>query len=129
MKPLPHDAHAERVFLAGILAEPDANAAAFTLVAVADLYGFAHRLVYAAALELWSSYLEVSVADVYRRLWMRGQIRDLGLSPAVYLWELFLEDPAGEWCLHAAHRVLSLSMDRAAIVWHRERLGELLRVV
>ncbi len=129
MKPLPHDERAERVFLAGLMADPDVNATAFTLVAVTDLYGFAHRIVYAAAHELWSSYLEVSVADVYRRVWMRGQLADLGCEPGWWLWELFLEDPAGEWCLHAAHRVLSLSLDRAAICWHRERLGELLRVV
>ncbi len=125
MKPLPHDPHAERVFLSGLLREADANAVAFTLVAADDIYVWRHRLVYGAALELFNSFRPVTVADVYRRLWQRGQLRDLGHDAAVWLWVLHETDPSGADCLAAADRVLALSLTRRALVRQRERLRDL----
>jgi len=127
MKPLPHDSFAERIFLSGILREPELNVLAFTRVAVADLYCHPHRLVYGAAMELWGAFCTVTVADVYRRLWLRGQIADLGHMPAVWLWDLHEADPSGYDCLAAAETVLHLSRWRRALVAQRALLGELER--
>jgi replicative DNA helicase len=107
--------------------EADANALAFTRVAVADLYCYPHRLVYGAALELWGAFCAVTPADVYRRLWMRGQLVDLGHDAASWLWDVYETDPTGFDCLAAAETVLSLSLRRQAIVRQRELLGQLER--
>lgn len=125
MKPLPHNVHAERVLLSGLLREPELNEEAFTTVTVADLYVYSHRLVFGSAFDLWSAFRPVELAEIYYRLRLTGHLGELGLEPAVWLWDLFETDPTGADCLHAAHVVLELSVRRRAITRQRERLADL----
>lgn len=125
MKPLPHNEHAERVMLAGLLREPLANASVFDLVSAADLYVYAHQLVYAACRELFFALEDVTPANVYAALRVKRQLDELPTPrPAVYLWELHECDPTGASCRHAAEQVMVLSLRRQVIGRAREMAAQ-----
>lgn len=123
MTPLPHDAHAERVVLSGLLREPSLNAAVFGVLAAGDFYLFAHALVFDAALSLWAAFEAGGPAGVYAELRARGQLAELGGRPGLWLAETYEVDPTGFDCRAAAERVRVLSLRRRLIRAARERLA------
>jgi replicative DNA helicase len=128
--PLPHDARAERIALAGLLREPHLNRRAFAVLRPADFYEYPHRILYAVVYDLWVDFArEVSLAAVYAELRARGQLAELGHNPALHLADVWDADPTGWDCLRAARRVRRLARRVRRIVAARETLGRLLKAV
>lgn len=116
VRPLPHDDHAERVVLSGILREPHPNRRAFGELGVDDFYAYAHRLVYDAALSLWQAFEPVGLVEVYEELRRRGVLADLGPNPAAWLADVYETDPTGFDCLHAAAELKRYSLRRSVVL-------------
>jgi replicative DNA helicase len=121
---LSHDEDAERVVLAGLVREPELNAAAFGLLAD-DFYAYPHRLVFAAAADLWTRLEPVGLCEVYAELRATRQLADLGPRPAAWLAELIEADPTGAYCLRAAEWVRVLALRRAVLGRCRETVARL----
>lgn len=122
----PHDERSERVLLAGLFRDPALVGAACERhgVAESDLFFYSHRVVWRAVWTLINAGVEPTLATVYQMLLIDGTAKELDRdNPALWLAELYDEDPTGAWCDWAARVVLRDSARRASIY----RANEMLR--
>jgi replicative DNA helicase len=143
----PHNEDAERRLLAGLLREPLLVTEACIRHGVKEehLYFHPHRLVWGAAWSLIHSGGVPDLVGVWQTLVCRGQQRELDpRAPALWLADLYDEDPTGAWCdwscelireaatrrdlIHRANEVLRDAYDRVREPeFYRRQLASLAR--
>jgi replicative DNA helicase len=97
---LPHNRRAERIVLAALMREPQlaTEACIHHGVTEADLYWYAHRLVWSAAWGLVESGAVPDLVGVWQVLVCRRQTREQDPeTPALWLADLYDADPTGAW--------------------------------
>lgn len=116
------DTGAERVVLCGAVKAPEDNLPALLAMGVCEsaFSDYAHRLVWSACVDLWGRWAEVSPLSVWWHLTKTGGLADLAGDhkpwkyAALWLAELWDEDPTGAWAVPAAGDVLRLAARRGA---------------
>ena len=114
----PHSESAERALLAGLIREPQlvTEACLHHGVRGTDLYFHAHRLVWDAVWSLVESGAVPDLVSVWQTLVCRRETRELDpVCPALWLADLYDEDPTGAWCDWACGEIVQCAQDRAEI--------------
>lgn len=123
----PQDGAAERRLLAGLMREPVlvGRACEFHGVGEGDLFHHSHRLVWRAARGLAACGFETGPAAVYMVMRASGDLAELPSPAALWLAEVWEEDPTGAWCDRSCGEVKRASVLRALA----HRANEILRDV
>ena len=127
----PHDELAERRLLAGLMRCPELVCPACLDAGASgeSLYFHSHQIVWAAAWDLVGRGCDTGPADVFDAVRAAGLLGELGGAngwagrPALWLAELWDEDPTGAWCYDSLIRVEDCRVRRDLI----HRANEVLR--
>ena len=94
-------------------------------VTEADLFFYAHQLIWNAAWSLVDSGAVPDLVTVYQTLQCRGELRELdAINAALWLADLWEADPTGAWCDWSCQLVKHASRQRQMIHKAKEMLSD-----